>query len=376
MTATATKAPAKKSGKKNPVKDPTKKASAPEKAAAKPAAPVNKTTATGEKNGEWDPGRETRKIDIRQITSSYNHRNPLSKPFQEAGYGMFEPEPGSDKPALFGLATSEDPALRQQFVELMETFDKADDDSGGIIDLALNMLSVGQLEEVGVRDNGKKDGKPTYQLVYGHRRCLAVLYLWCKRLVRTNEPRIIAQKHKGNHQQLQVVSISENLHRKGLTIVEQARAWQVAVNGGESVEELANRFGMSPQTVESRISLLELPPDTLKKVESGQLKYVNALEIVRDLRQGGEGKTKDGLTAEEAADRYSGPNGTRGTKRKMRSRTEVEKRWAEAADSKERNLLAWVLKMDEGDDVAEVPAEFKFSGEISPADEDLTKPGI
>jgi hypothetical protein len=179
-------------------------------------------------------------LDLRQVTSSYNHRQALSSAFEKEGYGVFVSPPGSDKTPLWELATSDDPAQRQQYVELMDALDKVEDEerkkgtgTGGIIDLAFNILSNGQLQAIGVRDNGKKaSGKSTYQLVWGHRRSLAMLYLWCKGLVKTPEPRIKYDLIKGNHQQLQAASISENLHRKPLTLMEEARAWKQALTAG------------------------------------------------------------------------------------------------------------------------------------------------
>ena len=308
-------------------------------------------TGGGKKKDAPDPqkaqkaNREMFRINLQNVTTSFNHRYPLSKFFHEQGYGVFPDDvpPGSDKPPLWKLATSNDPMERLKYVELMDELDGEEKDGGGIRSLAWNIISVGLINPVNVRDNGND----TYQLVAGHRRSLAVLYLWCKGISKPPFPVIEAKFEKGNNTQLQAIALSENVHRKRLSLIEQARAYQMAMNGGETAEQIAEREHCSVQTVNQRISLLTLPPEDQKKVEEGRLKYADAIEVVRDLKAGGPGRTKTGRTASEAADAHTAKGGSRN---RMMSRKEVETWWASETDGKVKQALARILKMDGGDD--------------------------
>lgn len=322
----------------------------------KPVETTKKTEKPGDrKKVLWD----AYKLDVRKIKTSYNHRNALSNAFQKAGYGVFPEDvpPGSDKPPLWELGTSDDIAKRAEFARLMNEYDRPkegekDDGSGGIIALSYSIMSVGLLEPIGVRDNGND----TYQLVFGHRRSLAVLYLYCNGIIKL--PVIDAKLEKGNSNQLQAKALAENVHRKSLTKMEQAKAYQMAINGGESPKEIAEREGVSTQTVINRISLLELNPDDQKRVDEGRLNYTKALEIIKDIKSGGTGKTKAGKTGEDES---------KSKTRRMMSRSEIEEWWTVEKDSTVKKVLSRILKMDGNS----VPSSPKKGEAVLPPEEIL-----
>jgi len=68
-----------------------------------------------------------------------------------------------------------------------------------------------------------------------------------------------------------VAEIVENVQRKELAPVEEARAYRAMMgNLGWSKSRLAREIGVSTSRVRSRLNLLEAPPDVQAKVDSGE----------------------------------------------------------------------------------------------------------
>ena len=214
--------------------------------------------------------RKTYLIPVRRIVANTNPRNPLSQPLQELGYGAFASL--GELPALWSLATSDHPEARQRYAKLIEAQDPE------LASLGATLLSVGQLEPVEVRDNGKRaDGENTYTLVFGCRRCLAILYNWCV-IGKPKEPVVEAFMVKGNEGTLLHRAVIENI-RKDPNPIEVARAMQYALNNGETEKEIAAQYGIVVQTVKNRLALLELPLETQRRIAAGRLKPSKALEL-------------------------------------------------------------------------------------------------
>ena len=63
----------------------------------------------------------------------------------------------------------------------------------------------------------------------------------------------------------------ENMQRSDLTVYEQAQGFQMMLDLGDSVEQIAEKSGFSKATVRRRLKMAELDSDTLKEVSSRQL---------------------------------------------------------------------------------------------------------
>jgi ParB/RepB/Spo0J family partition protein len=263
------------------------------------------------------------RVPIRQIVANTNPRDPLSPELQKIGYGVFQSSEGL--PSLWSLATSDDPGKRNHYVQLIQTHDPE------LAGFAANILAVGQLQPVEVRDNGKRsDGQCTYTLVFGCRRCLAVLFNWCV-LGKPAEPVVEAVLTKGNEVTLLHRAVSENI-RKDPNPIEVAKSLQYAINGGETREELAKQYGVSPQTIDNRLALLELPVPIQKLVAEGKLMPTRALAMLRS----------------ERADQAPTPPRPR-----IRPRKEIEERYQAVVNQNgtdqaaiERAVLKWILQLD------------------------------
>lgn len=257
-------------------------------------------------------------IDIRAITSSLhnNHRYPGTQQMSDAGYGLYEPLPSHpDHKPLWNLATSEDPAERAEFTRVMELYEGTNPAEPTIIDLATSIYGgvEGQLHPAYVRDNGKKKGKQTFTLIAGHRRMIAILWLWCRGMRDT--PTIEAKLVKGNGLSLGALQKDENAQRKQVSPIIVAQGYRRSLNEGATLEQVATANGVSEQTVNNWLAFLELEPAEQKKLEANKLRHEDAIQIVTDRRNGGDGKTNDGLTAEEAVAKRPAKGGKRNRKK-------------------------------------------------------------
>lgn len=63
----------------------------------------------------------------------------------------------------------------------------------------------------------------------------------------------------------------ENMQRSDLTVYEQAQGFQMMLDLGSSVEEIAEKSGFSKSTVRRRVKMMELDQTTLKEVSDRQL---------------------------------------------------------------------------------------------------------
>ncbi len=253
-------------------------------------------------------------IPVRSIVANTNPRNPLSPELQKQGWTVFGTPDPTEGRMLWALATSDNPEERTTFVELMQQFDP------DFVAWAGTFLTQGQLQAVEVRDNGKNaKGENTYTLVYGCRRCLAILYNWCL-LGKPAEPVVEAKLVKGNNASLLHRAVVEN-QRKQPNPLEEAHAIKYAVNNGQSEEEVALEQGLSITTIKNRLALLGLPPEVQKKIAAGTLTATKALK-----------------------EKVPPANGDGGKKPRLRSRKTIEEALEEFnPDTKEGKVLAWVL---------------------------------
>jgi hypothetical protein len=111
-----------------------------------------------------------------------DHPYPFSPAMLVVGYGLFERLPGhAELPALWPLATSDEPAKRHEFVRVIDLFAGTDPLAPTVIDLAFSILSGSEkpVNSVKVLEVGRKNGEKNYSIVSGERHVVAVMWLWC-----------------------------------------------------------------------------------------------------------------------------------------------------------------------------------------------------
>lgn len=98
-----------------------------------------------------------------------------------------------------------------------------------------------------------------YTIIIGHRRTAAAQQAGLYEL-----PCVIVEMDE--REQMQTMMI-ENMQRSDLTVYEQAQGFQMMMDFGQTVEQIANKSGFSQSTVRRRIKLLELNHDSFQKAE-------------------------------------------------------------------------------------------------------------
>ena len=111
-----------------------------------------------------------------------------------------------------------------------------------------------------------------YTVIIGHRRLTAA-----KQAGLETVPCVIAEM--SDEEQLQTMLL-ENMQRSDLTIYEQAKGFQMLLDFGKSVDEIAEKSGFSKTTIRRRLKMNELDQHLLKKVtEERQINLMDFDEL-------------------------------------------------------------------------------------------------
>ena len=130
-------------------------------------------------------------------------------------------------------------------------------DMGDLTELTDSIKANGVFQNLTVVPEG--DG---YTIIIGHRRCAAA-----KAAGLTEVPCIVTEMSE--REQLQTM-LTENMQRSDLTVYEQAQGFQMMLNMGDTVDDIAEKSGFSATTVRRRVKLLELDKDKFKKSEAAR----------------------------------------------------------------------------------------------------------
>ena len=109
----------------------------------------------------------------------------------------------------------------------------------------------------------KWKSKGNYTVVIGHRRLAAA-----KKAGLTEVPCAISSMDEKTQISTMMV---ENMQRNDLSIYEQAQGFQMMLDFGDSISDIAEKTGFSDTTVRRRVKMMELDQGTLKEVSKRQL---------------------------------------------------------------------------------------------------------
>ena len=133
-------------------------------------------------------------------------------------------------------------------------------DLGDLTELADSIKSNGILQNLTVVPYiGEVTGEPiegVYRVVIGHRRLGAARIAGL-----TEAPCVISDMSLSEQVSTMLL---ENMQRSDLTVYEQAQAFQMLLNFGESTNDIAEKTGFSQTTVRRRVKLLELDQEKFK----------------------------------------------------------------------------------------------------------------
>lgn len=129
-------------------------------------------------------------------------------------------------------------------------------DLGDLAPLKASIAEYGLLQPIIVQEDGAQ-----YRLIAGERRFRASQALGLKKI-----PVVVRSVEEQARLEIQII---ENLHRKDLNPIEEARAYRrLADEFGLSQRQLAQKLGKSPAYVNETLRLLDLPEDLLEAVRT------------------------------------------------------------------------------------------------------------
>lgn len=149
--------------------------------------------------------------------------------------------------------------------------------------LADSIQAYGQIQNLVVEREIDEDGCKTdcYLVTAGEGRRLAQLLRVKRKQIKADEPIrcLVDQTHNA-----QALSLAENELRQPMHPADQFIAFKQLVDGGQSVEEVAAHFGVTPLVVQRRLKLANVAPDfiALYRKQGIDLDCLMALAIVED----------------------------------------------------------------------------------------------
>lgn len=102
--------------------------------------------------------------------------------------------------------------------------------------------------------------KSGYTLLIGHRRAAAA-----REAKMTTVPCTVVQLI--NRKEQVAIMLEENMQRNDLTIREQAQGFQMMLDLGDTVDDVARKTGFSKQTIRHRVEIAKLDPDAIAAAE-------------------------------------------------------------------------------------------------------------
>lgn len=147
--------------------------------------------------------------------------------------------------------------------------DRLSIDPDYIKDLAASIAEIGLLSPIILCP---RDGR--YEIVAGDCRFQAFLSLG-----RSEIPAII---QKLDNENVSIARATENLQRKDLTVIEEARIYKTLHDDhGMSWDKIAKRTGKTPGLVKRRYDLLKMPEILIKALHEKKISYTVAEELCR-----------------------------------------------------------------------------------------------
>jgi ParB family chromosome partitioning protein len=156
-------------------------------------------------------------------------------------------------------------------------------------------------------DDPKQQEEMGYRVIIGHRRLAAA-----KVAGLTELPCIIREMY--HDEQIKTMLI-ENMQRNDLTVYEQAQGFQMMMNLGDSIEEIAQKSGFSQTTVRRRVKLLKLDQEKFKESIERGATLTDYMEL-------------DKISSTERKNEVLDAIGTKNFRQKLQQAIDTEKREA------------------------------------------------
>lgn len=231
---------------------------------------------------------------------------------------------------------------------------------GDLTELADSIKANGILQNLTVapqygNDEAQSGNDAAFTVVIGHRRLAAA-----KLAGLTEVPCVIASMDA--KEQIRTMLL-ENMQRSDLTVYEQAQGFQMMLDMGDTVEEIAEKSGFSKTTVRRRVKLLELDADKFKKSEARGATLQDYIELEK-------------IKTPELKNKVLDTIGTANFKDALKKAVDDEKHQRRITQW-ETDLEAFALKIEKRDYVGKISVPMDYVrnyGRWSPKDTTVEKP--
>lgn len=149
-------------------------------------------------------------------------------------------------------------------------------DLGDLTELTASIKKNGIMQNLTVVPEGGQ-----YKALIGHRRLAAAMAAGVEEV-----PCKVVEDLTDNEQL--AIMLEENMQRTDLTIMEQAKGFQMMLDLGDTVKTVAEKTGFSVTTIRHRVELAKLPEDKVtQKIDNHQLTIHDLFELekVKDIEQ-------------------------------------------------------------------------------------------
>ena len=146
------------------------------------------------------------------------------------------------------------------------TFDEKD-----LNELANSIVRYGVIQPIVVRPIGEK-----YEIIAGERRYKASIIAGLKKI-----PAVLMSTDDNTSAE---IALLENLQRKNLTPIEEARSYKKLINRGFTQEDIAAKLGVSQPMIANKIRLLNLPDEVQTALLYNQIseRHARSLLVLND----------------------------------------------------------------------------------------------
>lgn len=158
------------------------------------------------------------------------------------------------------------------------------DDLGDLSGLADSIAAQGVLEALTVIPHAAADGTPGHQLVAGHRRAAAAILAGLSSVPCVLRPDLALDGNAADGDRAAQAGhvgamLAENLHRQGLTAVEEARGVQAMLDLGVPLTRVAKSTGLGRKRVAKAAGVARLDRDTAAAVAAAGLTLDQAAAV-------------------------------------------------------------------------------------------------
>lgn len=150
---------------------------------------------------------------------------------------------------------------------------------GDLTELADSIKANGVFQNLTVVPDDPTSSYTSFTVIIGHRRLAAA-----KLAGLTEVPCVVTTMT--DKEQVQTM-LMENMQRSDLTVYEQAQGFQMMLDLGATVDEIAEKSGFSTATVRRRVKMMELDQAKLKEVSARQLSLgdFDTLAQIEDIKE-------------------------------------------------------------------------------------------